>query len=172
MVFNLQEMGLVGMGHKSDIPSRGTRWPRPGKGSGVCCGVMAYPGWAPPRLTSTQTSTAPPQQLSSLNVTTKAGKTQTSPTKQLLLFLVKRRVLREPGQISSPASASSHTVSMLLGPSKEHVVANNNSPNKNQNNKNKKGAFPMQHFGFNLTASQRRSLDAGVLIPLGCLART
>lgn len=61
MVFNLQEMGLVVMGHKSDIPSQGTRWPRPGK-----CGVLwasmqviACPSWASPRLTSTQMVTAP-----------------------------------------------------------------------------------------------------------------
>lgn len=51
MVLNLQEMGLVVMGHKLDIPSQGTRWPRPGKGGVVGCGPVGRPSL--PQLGST-----------------------------------------------------------------------------------------------------------------------
>lgn len=55
MVPNLQEMGLDVMGHKSDIPSLGTRWPRPGNGGGggIWCAVDLHAGHHIPQLGST-----------------------------------------------------------------------------------------------------------------------
>lgn len=82
MVLNLQEMGLVVTGHKSDTSSQGTRWPRPGKASMVCSGLHA--GHHLPQLGSAGAECHTnahhhPWQESCLNPDTKAGETRAKP---------------------------------------------------------------------------------------------
>lgn len=82
MVLNLQEMGLVVTGHKSDTPSQRTRWPRPGKASMVCSGLHAGHYW--PKLGSAgaelhTTAHSQPQLESCLNPNTKDGETRAKP---------------------------------------------------------------------------------------------
>lgn len=82
MVLNLQEMGLVVMGHKFPVRQPGGR----GQRSRVWYAVGLCAGHHTPQLGSTladlQTNAhCHPQQVSCLSPTTKAGKTQASPVK-------------------------------------------------------------------------------------------
>lgn len=69
--------------------------------------------------------------------------------KQLAHFLMKRKVLRETGQINSPVSAS-HTTCMLPGSDKEHTqpAVSNNDPSKDQEHKNEEGHFIVNGLVF------------------------